>query len=138
MAATSPLTPAERRRAFDASAPTTRTRLAPIRRHENPDALTAVQKWNLTFVDVLQQVLLEPDADNAGITKFTRVARSLVDEAMAGSAEHIKIMLDRLEGKPAQTIHHDGQVQLSWAELVKKAVEVTSYRVLSDEEEMSG
>ena len=130
----SPLTDTERARLISRPAQTSIDAVV-----NRKSALSTIQKWNITVADMMKSVLLEPskELDEKGQqqTRFKRVTRALVEEAEAGSVEAAKVIFERLEGRPAQTIHHDGQIELSWRDLVKEAITV-SHRVVSDEEDL--
>jgi hypothetical protein len=85
-------------------------------------------------VAALLQQLEQPSADDASKTNAERIAEKLVEMAIAGDIQAIKVILDRTEGKVPQVVQHEGDVdvtKLTDEELVRLAA--GSYDVHTDQ-----
>lgn len=61
------------------------------------------------FVEAIREEVQEADGNR---TKLQAIAAKLVEKAMEGDMAAIKEVADRLDGKPAQALQHQGESQI--------------------------
>lgn len=91
----------------------------------------SIPEWNGSIKQSLQRELLKLSADGKR-TKLEAMIAMAVEEASAGNVEMLKVILDRLEGKVTQAVDVSGTIQLGWAEMLKKAIDVREVPLLDE------